>query len=183
MTLAFLWTSLILLSFAGWGIAVTRLVRWEESADLGIKISVGLALVVIMGGILDATGAVGVGTVTAIVVTGCAIAAVAWARGFAQLTADAGIASRKRSSVLLVVGLLALVLARTVMRWSSFGFNAQDDYQAYMVFPQLMLDTGSSIDPFNGRRLMSGLGGQSFLDSIVLAWLSFQNLRITDGVL
>jgi hypothetical protein len=42
-----------------------------------------------------------------------------------------------------------------------------DDYQAYFVFPQKMLQIGSlGTDPFSERRLVSSLGGQSFLQAL-----------------
>lgn len=61
-------------------------------------------------------------------------------------------------------------------------FSPVDDFPAYFVFPEKMLQAGSmGPDPFCARRLESSLGGQSFLDTFVLSMLSAQNLQIVDS--
>jgi hypothetical protein len=60
-------------------------------------------------------------------------------------------------------------------------FNQADDFQAYFVFPAKMLQVGSiSPDPFCARQIESSLGGQSFLDALIVSVLSVQNLHILD---
>jgi len=59
--------------------------------------------------------------------------------------------------------------------------NFTDDFHAYFVFPNKMLQMGSmGPDPFSARRLESALGGQTFLDTFILSMLSEQNLNSTE---
>src|SRR5690606_11298302 len=61
------------------------------------------------------------------------------------------------------------------------GFNGHDDAHAYVMFPHQMLEQGAlSEDPFNERRMISSLGGQSFLHALVLAVLPDESLKSLD---
>ena len=59
--------------------------------------------------------------------------------------------------------------------------NPHDDFHAYFVFPNKMIQSGSiGPDPYSERRMTSSLGGQYFLDAFVLAALSEENLHLID---
>lgn len=79
---------------------------------------------------------------------------------------------------MLLVAFLALIQYAGSIRGR---FNQADDFQAYVVFPEKMLQLGSmGRDPFCTRRLEASLGGQSFLHTFVLSALSIKNLHILD---
>jgi hypothetical protein len=60
-------------------------------------------------------------------------------------------------------------------------FYPVDDYQAYMVLPEQMMQIGAmERDPFCSRRMESTLGGQSFLDTFVLSVLPLKHLRLIE---
>lgn len=89
----------------------------------------------------------------------------------------------QKDKFVLVGSILAIVLIFVQYAgWvSNASFHGHDDYHAYFVFPEKMLQIGSmGADPFSERRLVSSLGGQSFLHTFVLSVLSEQNLRIID---
>src|SRR5438270_4968297 len=58
-TMAFLWGFVLLASLAGWGLAVTRLLRVRD--DWGQAIARGIALSVAVGGWLNLAGAISAG--------------------------------------------------------------------------------------------------------------------------
>jgi len=62
------------------------------------------------------------------------------------------------------------------------SFNKFDDFQAYIVYPLKMLETGSmGAEPFSVRRTPSvSFGGGAFLQTFVLAALPVQSLRLLD---
>ncbi|MEG4323681.1 MULTISPECIES: hypothetical protein, partial [unclassified Microcoleus] len=62
-----------------------------------------------------------------------------------------------------------------------YDFNTHDDYHAYFVFPHKMLQIGAlGSDPFSERRLVSALGGQSFLHTFILSVLDERSLYLLD---
>ena len=61
------------------------------------------------------------------------------------------------------------------------SFNCHDDFHAYFVFPTKLLQMGSiGHDPFN-HRLLTALGGQTFLQALTLAVLPHEALNLLDG--
>jgi hypothetical protein len=79
----------------------------------------------------------------------------------------------------VIAFLLAAVQYSGSVAW--YKFNPHDDYHAYFVFPQKMLQIGSlGSDPFSTRRLESVLGGQSFLHTFSLSLLDERSLYLID---
>ena len=55
------------------------------------------------------------------------------------------------------------------------------DDPAYTLFPNRMLQTGAiGIDPFSDRLTASALGGESFLQALVLAVLPVEYIHVVD---
>jgi hypothetical protein len=195
---AFSWGILIPVSLTGWGCVLNRLLFPKAQTDWGQRTAWGLALSVVVGGVLNLLSCISRATI--LVYLGLGV--VAWAtdcllrrsspsKSASQLVADA---HKNRKAELICAALVVLLVliqyagSISVARYdypsSPAGpvrFNQADDFQAYFVFPQKMLQLGSmGRDPFSSRRLESSLGGQSFLDTFVLSVLSVQNLHIID---
>ena len=62
---------------------------------------------------------------------------------------------------LVVPGFFTLLAFLTSIYWP-LQYDPNDDWIAYLTFPELLLQTGSLIDPFSSRRIL-GLCGQSIL--------------------
>jgi hypothetical protein len=195
---AFSWGILIPVSLTGWGCVLNRLLFPKAQTDWGQRAAWGLALSVVVGGVLNLLSCISRATILVYLGLGM----VAWAtdcllrrsspsKSASQLVADA---HKNRKAELICAALVVLLVliqyagSISVARYdypsSPAGpvrFNQADDFQAYFVFPQKMLQLGSmGRDPFSSRRLESSLGGQSFLDTFVLSVLSVQNLHIID---
>jgi hypothetical protein len=195
---AFSWGILIPVSLTGWGCVLNRLLFPKAQTDWGQRTAWGLALSVVVGGVLNLLSCISRATILVYLGLGM----VAWAtdcllrrsspsKSASQLVADA---HKNRKAELICAALVVLLVliqyagSISVARYdypsSPAGpvrFNQADDFQAYFVFPQKMLQLGSmGRDPFSSRRLESSLGGQSFLDTFVLSVLSVQNLHIID---
>jgi hypothetical protein len=198
---AFAWGIVVLLSLTGWGGALSRLLFPKENTDWGQRAAWGLAASVVVGGVLNLMS--WISRTTVLVYLGLGI--VAWLGwiigtlvrqpGWLKSSPQPFAGARTRKAVwlggMLAVVLLALIqyagsvsVTRTDYPSSPAGpvrFNQADDFEAYFVFPEKMLQLGSiGRDPFCTRQLESSLGGQSFLDTFVLSVLSAQHLHLLD---
>lgn len=80
-----------------------------------------------------------------------------------------------------LAAVIFLFLFQYSLNFNAAGFNNADDYQAYFVFPEKMLQTGSlGNDYFSERRLIGSLGGQYFLDTFSLGFLDWRSLQGID---
>jgi hypothetical protein len=200
--IAFVWGICLLISFVGWGVALTRLLFGSQATvDWGLKGAWGLALTVCAGGLLNFAAAVS----RTVVITWVILGLLFWLVDLASRSGRAwrkwhtaergGTHDRRLTRVGIVVGVLAALqyagwVYTPVMSGdsyfvfpqmsSSLVFNVHDDFHGYFVFARKMIDTGSlGQDPFSERRL-NALGGQSFLQTFLLAVLPEENLHLLE---
>ena len=171
-------------SWAGWGAAIHKLVFRRVVADRGMQAGWGLALTLLVGGLLNLTGQVASRSILLFVTAGFALLLWDGYRDRHRLSATfCVLISRLRrewrlaAAVMAVSGALAVVYAASIC---STRFNDHDDLQAYFVFPAKMIQTGAlGSDPFSERRILS-LGGMSFLHAIILSVADPKYFRIVD---
>jgi hypothetical protein len=195
---AFGWGIFILLSLTGWGSVLNWLLFPNDRTDWGQRAAWGVALSVVVGGVLNLLSSISRTTILFYLGLGIAFwvidLLVRRPRPPESISHPAS-NLRSRKAYLIICGVLVILLALiqyagsiSVARSdypSSFAgpvrFNQADDFQAYFIFPEKMLQLGSmGRDPFCSRRLESALGGQAFLDTFVLSVLSVQHLHIVD---
>lgn len=195
---AFGWGIFILLSLTGWGSVLNSLLFPNEETDWGQRAAWGVAFSVVVGGVLNLLSCISRTTILVYLGLGMAawvIFSLVRRPGLSNRTSHLALALRNRKVHLIIGGVLVVLLtfiqyagtisvARSDFPSSPAGsvrFNQADDFQAYFVFPEKMLQSGSlGRDPFCSRRLESALGGQSFLDTFVLSVLSVEHLHIID---
>src|SRR5262249_17475077 len=153
----------------------------------------GFAFSTCLGGVVDLAGVISRWLIIGFLTVG----GIAFVYRFVRYAATANpTADPKLGSWLLTPpllgaagALLALRIAGSVIvlqpsthRMQDGSFNIFDDFQAYIVYPLKMLDTGSmGADPFSVRRTPThALGGNSFLQTFVVAALPVQSLRLLD---
>ncbi len=198
---AFSWGIVILLSLIGWGSVLNRLLFRTDPIDWGQRGAWGLASSVVVGGGLNLLGIISRTTILLYLGSGLAGWLIVWLteRRNAPKPPREQAFTPLRPRFFLVSGILLasfLILIRyaasvSVVRYdapSATGaaglnrFYPIDDFQAYFIFPEKMIQTGSmGSDPFCARRLESSLGGQSFLETFVLSALSIQHIRILES--
>jgi hypothetical protein len=178
---AFLWGFVLLASFAGYGSLIGRLLG-RKSSDDGLAIAWGLSLLIIVGGGLNLTRAISPGLIVGLVLAGVA----AWlARGGVRRLVMAARGLRGWDYLMLGVLLLGYMnwlcfsqCPEPGKRWS-YALVISDD-SAYTLYPVQMLHTGGlGIDPFSNR-LTQSLGGESFLQALVLAVLPIEYIHLAD---
>jgi hypothetical protein len=181
------WGLVILLAFTGWGSAVNRVFFPRNRVDWGQRAAWGIALSVVVGGILNLTGTVSQTSVLAWVALGVVLwfldllfhrSAVRAARGV--LLCQLRKVRLLFAGAIAVAALSLLQYAGSISNSQSGGrlepttFNFHDDFHAYLVFPEKMLQTGSlGADPFSFTRIAASLGGGN-ISCIPLFWPYFQ---------
>ncbi len=196
---ALLWCALLFVSIAGYGVTLLRIFGLRRPSVTLAAIS-GVPVVVFLGGCLNLARAV---TTPALLVliflgllaAGLFIAAGAFrVAGVSRITvADVEVRAEKahppssshsRAVVLLLlfVGLIfALRLSATV---HAGQYQASDDYNYYLAAPVKMFQLHHyAADPFCERRITASIGGNYFLQSLVLVALPLENVQIADRAL
>ena len=168
---SFSWGIWILISFIGWGTAINRLLFPQHRVDWGQRAAWGIAWSVIFGGLLNVTWTISQAAILIYICSGALYGIIdAWRNKASLANKLNQLIKACQSNKFLALGtFIALLLAF----WQyagcvySYTFSGLDDYHAYFVFPQKMLQIGSlGADPFSDRRLLSALGGQSFLQAL-----------------
>lgn len=181
--LAFGWGICILISLIGWGGFINRILFPKDRVDWGQRAAWGIAWSVVFGGLLNVTWTISQATILIYICLGLVYGIIdAWANKTSiARTLNWSIDTLQANKVFAIGTFIACLL--TFWQYAgcvySYTFSLVDDYSAYFVFPQKMLQIGSmGSDPFSDRRLLSALGGQSFLQA-----LSFSVLDERSGYL
>ncbi len=179
------WGMALLLSFVGWGAVVCRCATRGRMLSWAHRAVIGMSLLICLGGMLNYLAIISAPLLIGLV--GAGVIACLW-DAWLQRTAFRH-ATRRGAAVLaskpLIAALWVVVLGLAAVQyvgsaWSD-DFNTVDDHHAYLVFPQRMLQTGSMEPaPFSERRIVSSLGGQSWLHAMVLAAGREENYYIID---
>jgi hypothetical protein len=177
----------IILSLAGWGALVVRILRTGSSSGFGFDAAVGLAFSTIVGGVLNLAQLISPAVVWAYLLIGFLLAVFLFGVRQARRIRD-GVGSawvyfrQKKLLALVALGFAAVVFIKYATVVSPGVFHPHDDYHAYFVFPEQMLQTGTlGQDPFSERRIVSSLGGNYFVDTFPLVVTGkFQSLRLLD---
>ena len=184
------WGLLVFLAFIGWGSLLGLVTGNRGLFDWGHRAALGMALLVVLGGVLNLLHVISPGLCIAIVVAG-AVTAANEIRLKVPLIASlsARIIEIFRKDLYTSLICLALLIAIALVGsfrfmghgWETWSYNGHDDLHAYLVFPQKMLQTGTiGDDPFSQRRVETGLGGQSFLHALILAGSGNESLDTLD---
>jgi hypothetical protein len=174
----FVWGLVVLAAFVGWGGIVAPVMRrfGGESAmtppDWGLAAGWGMALVLAAGGALSLVGLTRPWLLVALVVVGAALAG-------RRLLAEARPTPVGRRLWWLMALAAVPLLTRYASAVTHQALSCSDDDIAYFAFVARLLDTGTLVEPFSLRRL-SGYGGQTFLQALVMAVGDEDNAYLID---
>jgi hypothetical protein len=183
--LSFAWGICILVSLIGWGGAINRILFPQYRVDWGQRAAWGMAWSVIFGGLLNVTWTISQATILIYICLGALYGIIdAWANKTSIADDLNRLINAFKENIFLAIGTVIACLLTAVQYSASVSwhtFNLIDDYHAYFVFPQKMLQIGSlGSEPFSERRLVSALGGQSFLHTFSLSLLDERSLYLID---
>lgn len=178
------WAAILVIALGGWGCVVESLLDLPEPFGPGLRAALGLALTVAVGGVLEISR--GISRFTVLLWVAAGVGAVVARRrptlGTPRLRADPLVAA----AGIALAGVLVLQVAASITGTvdtvhTTPSFDHHDDRQAYLAFPRKMLATGAlGSEPFEPRRMLS-LGGQPFLQTLVVAALPLRSLHLLDA--
>ncbi|WP_293330370.1 hypothetical protein [Microcoleus sp. CAWBG58] len=196
--ISFFYGICLLLSLIGWGKVLNHILFPNQRIDWGQRSAWGLAFSVLIGGILNATWTISQTTILFFLGLGliyCLIDLVNHRQLIINNILHVFQECRQDKVILAGIAIVSLLILIQYAGWLytgrhnfanmvyADGFNTSDDYHGYLVFPHKMLQLGSmGSDPFSERRIVS-LGGQSFLQALILSGLSDTNLNLIDPAL
>ncbi len=172
------------LSFAGWGSVIWRLLRLKAQFEIGMLTALGLAATAIAGGFLSLGGVSEPILLRLYLVAG--ISALIYFLVFDRKIFASpefiflkGLVKNRLALVLAILAVVLIVLS--IAASPNKPFNVHDDYHAYLVFPCKIIQTGGlGADPFSERRMVA-LGGQSFLQALLLGLTNLKYINVLEG--
>ncbi len=174
-------TGLVFLcSFVGWGHGVLKVMglsqeRAQREYGWGASSFLGLSVVLILGGLASLLGVVSRGSNIAVVGVGVVLWLILRSYRVDWRLKQGGVSS------CLAAALGFSALAVYYLSYSrGWVFNVTDDYWGYLAWPYKLLETGSiGTDPFSTRRF-SAMGGNSYLQSVVLSFLPLVRINLVE---
>ena len=174
---------IFLITFIGWGKILCKFLMFKKNYenDQYLYPVLGMSLVVIIGGYLNLLQLINKFTVLVILLIGL-IGSLSTESLKNEKSLFIRIKNRSILDALVLIfsslGIVYIYIISTLNR----NYNGHDDFEGYFSFASKLLQTGSlGHDPFSERRMVTSLGGQSFLDSLNLTLNSFEFLHLTDS--
>jgi hypothetical protein len=195
--LPLLWGLVLLGSFIGYGALLRRLLFDRERLGWASDAAWGMSFIVVLGGLLNGVHVISPPLVLGLIAGGFAAAlfdmvknSPSWAGKIALIrtyaaghpAAFAG-KSLGYACIITLAGLqyVASVDVSPHAAMSDY-YSLMDDVKGYFTFPKQMLETGTiAPDAFSGYRLITGLGGQAMLHTLMLVLFDFKHVPFVDG--
>jgi hypothetical protein len=185
---ALLWCALLFLSIAGYGALLLRLFN-IRSPSITLAATSGFALVIFLGGCLNLLHLITAPILIALTILGL-LAAILLRITINETSTPASLPLPEKTSwasslvPLLLIMTAVVFIIRIAATVHTQSYQASDDYNFYLAAPAKMLQLHHyAADPFSERRVMSSIGGNYFLQTLVLATLPLTDVQMADRAL
>ncbi len=180
--LPFLWGLVLLASWIGWGGLIRRLFAPpRDRIDWGAQAAWGLAATLILAGFLQPLRLCTTPMLGAIAIAGLALSVgqflLKLRPPFARKRLRTLLRPRRIGVLIPVSLLLAFFYATSIQTRSA---DPWDDWSAYLVMAKRIAQTGTLLDPYSVRRILT-FGGQQVLDVQLLFAGTFLNIDILEN--
>lgn len=187
--IAILWCVGLFAAISGYGMLLLRLFGARRPA-MALAAVAGFSVVILVGGVLNLLHAITVPVLVGFSLIGV-LALLLLRRIDKQTVTDEASTpprvnlSRVDNKVKLLLLFFALVFAvRIAATVHTAYYQQSDDYNFYLAAPKKMLQLHEyAPDPFSERRIMSSVGGNYFLQTLVLAELPLEDVQMADRAL
>ena len=146
--------------------------------------SAGIGVLILIGGLLNLLQAITVPVLLGTVVVGLASGVGTWMLGGGDRMPASVHGDTQTSTLatkLLLVGFGLFLAFRLGASVHTVYYQPSDDYNFYLAEPLKMLQTHHfAADPFSERRIMSSLGGNHFLEVLVLSVFDLEDIQMAD---
>ncbi len=180
---AVIWGLLLLVCFTGWGRCAGKLFR-IRSLPTSVACSLGIAVVIFFGGILNLLHVIYALAVFLLVAAGLLFYVLLrkncsdryrWREYWKQAA---------RYARWLLIGAVVILAFRAAATVRLSSFDATDDGSSYLAFPKIMLAMHHfAPGPFSDRHIISGVGGGYWLQTFIVAATSLANIGMADRTL
>ncbi len=186
---ALLWCVLLFVSIAGYGAILLRLFGLRRPS-VALAVIGGLPAVIFIGGCLNLVRAITSPILLVLVLLGLTAAillrlSTTEPETQAKTIRHPSAASPSSPTVVLLLLAVALIFAVRLSATVHAGqYQASDDYNYYLGAPVKMLQLHHhAADPFSERRIVSSIGGNYFIQTLVLIALPVENVQMADRTL
>ncbi len=183
---AILWCVGLFAAIAGYGALLLRLFRVRRPA-FAVAAITGFSVTILLGGVLNLLHAITVPVLFGFSMIGVLallllrLADKQPGKPISNHEAPTRTDPKLKLLLLFFVIAFALRLAATV---HTAYYQQSDDYNFYLAAPQKMLQLHElAPDPFSERRIMSSVGGNYFLQTLVLTELPLEDVQMADRAL
>jgi len=175
--LGLVFIGILLVSFYGYGYIFQKTII-KKPFPYTLLICIGICEVIFIGGILNLFKLISPALNVVIVAIGFFVGILRIIHIGYQRKSDFRL--KKLLDIKFII-IFVILLISVLSGIYTNKFNTGDDFQAYFVYPNKMLQTGSiGVDQFSDRLTISSFGGKYYLDSIVLTFFSETKLNIID---
>jgi hypothetical protein len=185
---ALVWCALLFLSVAGYGALLLRLFVIRRPS-ITLAATSGFGVVIFLGGCLNLLHAITAPVLISFTILGLLAAILLRITINETDTSSPAPFLQKPSGASKAVPILLLVTAlvfvvRIAATVHTQSYQASDDYNFYLAAPAKMLQLHHyAADPFSERRIMSSIGGNYLLQTLVLAVLPLADVQMADRAL
>jgi hypothetical protein len=185
-TEALLWCALLFVSIAGYGAILLRLFG-VRSPSVAFAATSGVGVVIFLGGCLNLIQAITPPVLLVLILLGL-LAAIFLRITIAEPEAPSESAAphspSSRTVNLLLILLVVIFVIRIAASVRAGQYQEGDDYNFYLAAPAKMLQLHHyAADPFSERRITASIGGNYFLQTMLLVALPLSNLQMADRTL
>lgn len=183
---AIAWCLVLLLSIAGYGAVLLRLCRCHRPG-FPLAALAGFGVILTLGGLLNLLHLISVPILLATVALGLlagALANLAFPPDTTVVHPKPPTEPLNLPGKLLLASFALMFAFRLGASVHTPYYQPSDDYNFYLAAPVKMLETHTfGSDPFSERRVMSSVGGNHFLETLVLAELPLEDVQMADRTL
>jgi hypothetical protein len=179
--------AIILLAFIGYGSILRRLFFGSEQFGWANEAAWGMALFIMLGGVLVLTSAVSKNLINTLLFIGVLFMVIDKLPHVPRHLTSLFTQMQHFSNVRFVTAILYVLafLLVGIQYLHSVNLRARavnDDLRSYFAYTKQLLETGSfNVDHFDLMRMSNGLGAQSLLQSLMLVNSELNNLMLIDG--
>lgn len=180
---ALIWAGLVFAAIAGYGGLLLRGFGVRRPA-LGLAASAGFGVAILLGGVLNLFHLIYAPVLIGFVAIGVVLAV--WLVSFSGEPAVVRTDFAQKSAVakLLLVGAVLVLGYRVASSVHDCFLQQQDDFNYYLAAPKKMIQMHSfAADPYSERREISSVGGNEFLDTLILATQHLEEVQMGDWTL
>ncbi len=185
-TEALLWCALLFVSIAGYGAVLLHLFGVRRPS-VAFAATSGVGVVVFLGGCLNLIQAITTPVLLVLILLGL-LAAIFLRITITEPEAPSESAAphspSSRTVNLLLILLVVIFVIRIAASVRAGQYQESDDYNFYLAAPAKMLQLHHfAADPFSERRIIASIGGNYFLQTLLLVALPLTNLQMADRTL